>query len=306
MNKDYLKYLAYKALPLESYLKLMYKWYHGGRLDFDNPKRYSEKLFWLKKYNGENNLALIRKCYDKYRVREYMQEKGLIEHMPELYGVYNSPDEIDFSKFPTKYVIKISQSCGFNYINNGNVDIDEERIKQELLVWLNMAKDKTAMKKAYKDEHYYFDGNAVIICEEYLECKNGSPCVDMGVFCFNGEPMFACYDIDAIDENGFRKKSYYRNTYTPDWELIPVDLGRKRNEGIFVEKPKNFDKMIEISKIISKDFPFVRVDLYNRDGQIFLGEITFIPQGASQKILPIEFDYKFGEYLALPKLRNDK
>ncbi len=70
MNKDKFKYIIYKIMPIDIYLKFIYRWYHGKQLNLANPKLYTEKLFWLKKFNGrKENIELIRKCYDKYHVR---------------------------------------------------------------------------------------------------------------------------------------------------------------------------------------------------------------------------------------------
>lgn len=307
MNKDKIKYLVYKVLPLNAYLKFIYKWYHGKPLNLKKPRLYTEKLFWLKKYNGETeNLGLIQKCYDKYNIRQFVEAKKMLQIMPKLYGVYKDSGEIEFDKLPKKYVLKISQSCGFNFINNGTIQLNEMDTKETLQKWLNLSKDKVKMKKLYKEESYYFDGSPLIICEEYLECADGTPCVDYGVFCFNGEPQFISCDIDAVDGSGLRKKQYFRNVFDLNWNIIPVDLGRERNEEIKVSIPENFEKMIEISRKLSEDFVFARIDLYNRDGEIFLGEITFIPQGASQKIQPEEFDVRFGELLTLPIEREKK
>lgn len=46
-----------------------------------------------------------------------------------------------------------------------------------------------------------------------------------------------------------------------------------------IKKPKNYDKMIEIASELSKGFPQVRVDLYNIEGHIYFGEMTFTCAG---------------------------
>ena len=37
--------------------------------------------------------------------------------------------------------------------------------------------------------------------------------------------------------------------------------------------------MIEIAKILSADFDFVRVDLYEHNDKVYFGELTFSPWG---------------------------
>ena len=63
------------------------------------------------------------------------------------------------------------------------------------------------------------------------------------------------------------------------------------------KKPENLSRMIEIARILSQDFPFVRVDLYNIHGKIYFGELTFYPWSGYVKFNPFEFDEKLGQLL---------
>ena len=60
--------------------------------------------------------------------------------------------------------------------------------------------------------------------------------------------------------------------------------------------------MKEIAKILSNDFPFVRVDMYNINGKIYIGEMTFTPLSGFMKFNPLVWDNKLGEYLKLEKI----
>lgn len=300
MSKNKIKYLLYKLLPLRIYLKVIYFWYHGKILNLSDPSNYTEKLFWLKIYNGlPENVNLIRKVYDKYTAREYIKEKGYEENLPELYGTFNNANDIEFSSLPDKYVIKISQSNGFNFVNNG-FKIDELEIKNKINSWLEYSKNLREMVKKYKEEQYYYDGNARILCEEYLSDQDGNPCQELLVFCFNGEPRLISGEVNYVDEKGNVKKEFNRNTYDIEWNFIPVNMGRERDDSTDISKPNCLDEIIECSRKLSKDFVFARVDFYLLDESFYIGEITFIPQGASKRIEPAKYDKIFGEWLDLP------
>lgn len=58
--------------------------------------------------------------------------------------------------------------------------------------------------------------------------------------------------------------------------------------------------MIEICRKLSKSFPFVRVDLYNLDGKIYFGEMTFYPASGFGRYTIDEWDFKIGDMLTLP------
>jgi len=91
------------------------------------------------------------------------------------------------------------------------------------------------------------------------------------------------------------------NYYDMDMNLLPFgeaccmpDFDKK------LETPQNFEKMVEIVKKLSENIPFARIDLYNSNGKIYFGEITFFPAGGMGKFVPDEWDYNMGEYLKLP------
>lgn len=297
MNKNKIKYYLYKFLPQNLYLKIIYKWYHKKSLNIKNPQRYTEKLFLLKIKNGiGNTLPLIQKVYDKYTAREYITEKGFGNHIPRLYGVYKDSNDIIFEDLPDKYVLKVSQANGFNFVNNG-VSVDEQSLKDKFNIWLKEARDTKKMKEKYKEEHYYFNGQAVIICEEFLSKKNNIPCDELLFFCFNGEPKIISHELDIVDSSGNVKKDFGRNTYDLDWNLLSINMGRKYDKDRIIEKPKNLEELIEIAKRLSEPFKFARVDFFLNENTFYIGEITFIPQGASCPITPDEFDDMLGKWL---------
>ncbi len=57
--------------------------------------------------------------------------------------------------------------------------------------------------------------------------------------------------------------------------------------------------MVHIARKLSAGFPFVRVDLYDSYGKIYLSELTFVPTGGYMKIEPQEVLREWGEWLEL-------
>ena len=294
----------FKLLPLDKFLALKYKKQHGRTLNLDNPQRLSEKIFWLKVYNGLYERELVEKLYDKYTARDYIKEKVGEEYLPKLYGIYDSADEIDFSKLPDKYVMKITQSCGYNYIKNEMSTLSDEEIRNTMAEWLediNNLKNKAAQ---FYEESYYYTGKARIMCEEYLEF-NGAPVVDRDIICINGEPSLYEVIYDFIGEHNEINHDARKNIYDVNGNFIPVEIGKKNDPSREIEKPDNFAHMLELAKKLCQDFPYIRVDQYNVGGRIVCGELTFIPLGCSTPINPEEMDYKLGELLQLPNVKLD-
>ena len=237
-------------------------------------------------------------CYDKYTVRDYVKKKVGEVYLNEVYGVYDNADEIDFEKLPSKFVLKITQSSGKNIIcvDKSKLNIDETI--RSLNKWL-----KEAQKCNGQEESYVYNGHAKILCEKLLQQKNGQIPNDYRIYCFNGEPKYVIYDIETTCANGEHGNNIRRNIYDLEWNLLNIEMGRKNDIGYIVQKPDNFQEIIKVARSLSHDFPFVRVDLYNLDGKIIFGELTWIPMGGNCIIKPDSFDYELGKILRLPDVK---
>lgn len=298
--KKIIQYILEKVLPRKIYVSICYKHYTGKKYDFNRIQTFTQERWWLKYYYKQYKRELIELCYDKYTVRDYVKDKVGEEYLTEIYGVYNSVNDINFDKLPEKFVLKVTQSNGYNLICENKDKFDIELAKAKLDSWL-----KKSRKAHFSPEtNYYFNGNAKIICERYLETKEGKIPNDLKIFCFNGIPRFTYVTFDPIDENGNMTHDYMINLYDIDWNYIPVQYGQHPTDGnIKFNKPKNYDKMLKVAKKLAEDFIFVRVDLYNIDGIIYFGELTWVPSSDGLKFIPEKYDEVFGAMLKLPNVK---
>lgn len=85
-----------------------------------------------------------------------------------------------------------------------------------------------------------------------------------------------------------------------DFELLNLKLYGHDNYLKEIKRPSNFDQMVQIAKKLSEDFPFVRVDLYDSFGKIYISELTFVPTGGYMKLTPESVLKEWGEWLTLP------
>lgn len=74
--------------------------------------------------------------------------------------------------------------------------------------------------------------------------------------------------------------------------------------GLQIEKPMNFEKMVEIARKLSKGIKFVRIDLYNIDGKIYFGEFTFFHGGGFYLFHPDRWEKEFGDYIKLEGIKR--
>lgn len=278
-------------VPDSVMLKAQYRIKTGKKLNLKNPKRYSEKLQWYKAYYRDERM---KKCVDKYEVREYVKDCGCGDILNDCYGVYNTPDEIDFDSLPNSFVLKDTLGGGGNYIIivKDKSKLDIESAKKQMWGWVN-----TSTELKHPGREWMYDRQKHrIIAEKYLECPNGD-LPDYKIFCFNGK-AFCTY---------FMRN--YRNDHSKG-ELCIVDRDFSKIIGCrsdfkpidkLPERPENFDKMLELSEKLSKSFPHVRVDFFNIDGKIIFGEMTFVTASGYIGFTPDRLDYELGELFVLPE-----
>jgi hypothetical protein len=153
--------------------------------------------------------------------------------------------------------------------------------KAKLNYYLNMKFGYNTLELHYNDIH------PKIICEQLIESKD-LDLLDYKFLCFDGEPLFCWVDTGRFHQ-------HKRNVYNMNWELQDWNQYRYGQSDEPIAKPINFEKMVEISRLLSSRFHHVRVDLYNIEGKIYFGEMTFTNSSGFERIEPPEADLMLGE-----------
>ena len=255
-----------------------YKERIGHDIDWNNLGTYTEKMQWAKLYDNDPRKSELT---DKYKVRQWVAEKIGEEHLIGLIGVWDRFEDIDFSKLPDQFVLKTNHGSGTNVIVKDKARLNLKQTKRKFKDWLDT-------DFGYKSLELHYSAIAPkIIAEEYIETEMGE-LQDYKFLCFGGIPYFCWVDMG-------RYSNHTRNVYNLEWELQPWNQEAYAHYERPIEKPKNFDKMVEIAKILAKDFAHVRVDLYNVNGKIYFGEMTFTNGGGFDRILPDQYDKMLGD-----------
>lgn len=287
--------LRFKILRMMSWVpdswmvRVQYRIKQGRWPNMKHPTRYTEKLQLYKlKYRN----PLMHQCVDKLEVRSYLGKKGFGNLLTELYGVYNTPEEIVFDTLPNRFVIKSTSGGGGNnvIVVRDKTALNLSEVKSTISRWL---KDASGQINAGREWAYSDLGPTKIIIEEYLEekTKDGTvrPLTDYKFFCFDGKP---CYIYVVTDRNPGVSAKF--GIYDMDFNKLPYHRADELRQPIPEHKPDNYDQMVEISKILSKGFPHMRVDLYNIKGKIYFGELTFYDGSGYFQFDPDEFDEILG------------
>lgn len=285
-------------IPDSIMLRLQYWLQTGRRLNLKNPKRFTEKLQLYKmKYRNPDML----RCTDKYEVRKYIEEKGFGQYLIPLIGVYNSVEEIDYSKLPNTFVAKTTDGGGGNQvlICKDKHTLSEEVFKERLREWMSARKVK---KQAGREWAYENDYPRRIIIEELIGAGNmKKDLCDYKFFCFDGEPHYCQLIQDRSTEETI-------DFYDMEWNHMPFrGLNPQCDSALYeADKPKDFEQMKDIAQKLSKGFPFVRVDLYSVKEGVYFGELTFYPASGYGHFTPDEWDEKIGEILNIPNYQLKK
>ena len=274
--------------PDKLYLGLLCRVRLGYKINWNNPKTFSEKLQWMKvNYCNPLYTCLV----DKYRVKEYVADKLGIDYVIPNIGVWDSFNDIDFSALPEMFAMKCTHDSGGIVLckNKANLDI---------------AKAKKKLNKSLNYDFYYLgrewpyrNVDRKIIAEELLVSDDGEDLKDYKFFCFDGEVK--CFKIE-LDRFSDHRADYY------DKECTLLNFGEayyppEPNRHICF--PDNIKEMISAAETLSKDIPFVRVDFYNVNGRIYFGEMTFFPAGGTCPYTSYEADLLLGSWLKLPELK---
>ncbi len=258
----------------------------GKKLDWKNPTNLSEKLLWLNRYHCT---PLKVQCADKYRMKQYVADCGLDEINVPLIGVWDRPENIEWDKLPDQFALKVNNSSGTNIICKDKKLLNREESIQKLIDWL-----KIKSSVPYNEQHYKYI-KPYIIAEQYLLSLEMFQ-TDYKIQVINGEPY--CILVCANRDKDGHAKLF---SYDLEWNRVAFLNGEEDTLSCQFDKPKTLSQMIEYARILSKPFPYVRVDFYEVDGKLYIGELTFTPYGNIMTYYKDEILDEMGSKLTLPE-----
>lgn len=270
----------------ETFLRVRFRLRVGYWPNLKKPRSFNEKLQWLKlHYKRPEYTEMVDKVAAKDYVARIVGEKYII---PTI-GIWNSIDDIDWDKLPNRFVLKAAHDSGGVVVCKDKSKLDVPEAK----AMLSGAGKKDYTK--YNKEYAYKDVPHRFIAEEYMEDESGFELKDYKIFCYDGKPQY------LFVATGRQKHDTRFDFYDLDFNHLPV-LNGHPNADVWPTKPQNFEEMLEVAAKLSQGMPEVRVDLYNINGKIYFGELTFFHWSGMTPYEPREWDYKFGENMVLPKL----
>nr|MBS1901046.1 glycosyl transferase [Actinomycetota bacterium] len=279
---------ALRFLPDRAYIQLYYFSKFRRLCSFTNPRTFNEKLQWLKlNYRISEDAALV----DKHEVKDIVAARIGEEHVIPTLAVYDSAEEIDFDALPDAFVLKCTHdSEGVALVKDKSAtDLEAVRAKLQAALAQNFY--------PIGREPHYRDLRPRIIAEPFLEDTTHGQLLDYKFFCFDGEvkALFIASDRSSGDV----KFDYF------DADYNPLDIRQSYpNSATPPAKPSRYDEMLSIARTLSQGHPHVRVDLYEVDGRVYFGELTFFHFSGFAPFHPPHWDRVWGDWLTLPAPAN--
>lgn len=276
--------------PDEFYLKCLVKFTAGYWPDLKNPKTYDEKLQWLKMYDHRPEYTTM---VDKITSKEYVANIIGNEYIIPTLKVYDSVEDIRLDELPEKFVLKTNNGSANTgvVICKDKATFDFEKAQKKLVY--SLKKDKYYRSREWP----YKNILPKIFAETFMEDTEVGDLRDYKFFCFNG--VVRALFVGSERSSGNVKFDYF------DANFNHLNIVQEHPmSSISIGKPKNFELMKELAAKLSKGIPQVRVDLYNINGKVYFGELTFFHHGGIVPFTPKDWDYTFGSWITLPEKRR--
>jgi hypothetical protein len=252
--------------------------------NLENPQTYNEKLQWLKLNDIHEEYTQL---VDKYEAKEYVRNILGDDFIIPTLGVWNSFDEIDFDKLPDKFVLKTTHDSGGVVICSDKSKFDKQKARKKL---------EKSLKHNFFYEHREYPYKNVkprIIAEQFMVDESGTELKDYKFYCFNGESKMLLIATDRSTEVKF-------DFFDSQFNHLPFKKGHP-NSSKKIVKPEGYEEMKRVADKLCAGFRHVRVDLYNINGKIYFGELTFFPAAGNVPFEPAAWDKTIGDWLELPE-----
>lgn len=282
-------YFISPVLSDSPYLKMLFRISNGYKLNLSNPRTYNEKLQWLKiNYRKPEMTQMV----DKFAAKNFARKIIGDEYIVETYGVWNTFEEIDFDKLPEQFVLKTTHDQGGVVVVINKDGFDKKAAKEKLTKHLKVKHYFLTREWPYKDV------KPRIMAEALLTDNKLGGLYDYKFYCFHGEPKAMYFSHKS--ESGI----YYLDFFDMNFNKLDIRRPGFSQSNIEFSIPDGWELMKSLARDLSSGFPHIRVDFYSVNGKVYLGELTFFQGGGMMPFYPINWDYTFGSWIDLEKVKK--
>lgn len=275
----------FKRMQDERYLRLLYRGAFGRKLRLDPPLMFSEKVQWMKLHDKN---PLYPTLCDKIAVRDYVKERIGGEYLVPQLGVWDDPNDIDFTILPERFVLKCTHDSGSAVFITDKSKMNVRATRQAL---------KKRLKRDYSRlgrEWPYQSVPRRVLAEAFIGKPDGTLPDDYKFYCVRGKVLWIC-----LCTNRRRSSADYvvcDLSLQPFWTNI---RSVAHAEDIEMTPPAHLQEMIALSERLAKGLTHIRVDLYDTPNGVYFGETTLYDQSGMTSDYDEEMDRKLGDLIVL-------
>ena len=272
-------------LPDSILLRIMYWARFSKKLNLVKPGSYNEAIQYLKIHDRNPYYTTI---VDKYSVRDMIREAIGERYLVPLIGIYNSFDEIEWEKFPQRFILKCTHGTHCSMICMDKRKFNYAKAKQNITAWLK--------------HNYYYDAREWpykevvprVMVERLVDLPEEQELLDIKVMCFGGKPAFIVVHRNITNEEAI----HTINLFTTNWTPINVEWDSLRYDGI-IKRPNQLDRILKLAEKLSAGYPHIRVDFMLCGDELYFGELTLYPGAGFKPFSSEAFDKKVGKLINL-------
>ncbi|WP_420175473.1 ATP-grasp fold amidoligase family protein [Luteococcus sp. OSA5] len=270
------------SLPL--YWRRQYLYFaamlHFGH--FNNPRTYTEKINWRIIHDRRPELVRVTdKLEMKKLARELVPDPERLR-IPETLWVGTNVDEIPDELLSQRLVLKPNDGCGDVLF----LPATRDEVREATADWLDGEQSEQLGEWAYSQ------ARRLMFIEERVPGE-GAP----------NDYKFKVFDSEAVEVEVHtgRFDDHRCSHYDRDWNKYDVEASYIPAAGP-LPRPALLDEMFQVASDLGKGWDFMRVDLYEANGEIWFGEYSCYPSGGVIRFVPKSFDDWMGSLWTLPSL----
>lgn len=258
-----------QPLPDRAYLTLGHLCYFGAWPDYANPRTFNEHI---QEYMLRCRDPLLRVAADKVLCREYIASRAGASYLVPMLGVWDSAEAVPLEDLPRPCVLKPSAASGLVLFLRPGDPRSPADVRRILRGWLRRDYSRLHREWAYRGLPRR------IIAETMLHDHSGENVpIDYKAYVIGGRVRFF-----HLDRGRFT--NHTRNLYTRDWDLMPARWSLPNHAAD--PAPAALAEMVALAERLARPFEFLRVDFYQFDGRLHVGELTNYPGAGFEKFVP--------------------
>lgn len=285
-----------RFIPDKLYLQIYYFVKFKKFCNFKNPQTFNEKLQWIKLYDRRPEYT---KMVDKFRAKMYVAKIIGKKYIIPTLGVWDKFEDIDFHSLPEQFVLKCTHDSNGTVVCRDKKTFNKKAAREQINQSLQFNYYYVGREWPYKNVKPRIIAEAFMSDDPTVNEKNRESCSNDGLtdykfYCFDGEPKFL-YISSGLEDHTTARISFL----TLDWKFAPYQRTDYKPYETLPKRPEMFDEMIEISKKLSSGHRFLRVDLYQINGQVYFSELTFTPSSGLMRFKNPNHDREIGDMMKL-------